>query len=401
MDSAIRIADGVHWIGVNDRTTDLFESIWPLPRGVSYNSYAIVDDKVAIIDTVKKTVFDVLLRKIKEVLPSGRGVDYLIVNHMEPDHAGSIALLREIFPAMTIIGNRKTLRFLKAFHGIDENVQAVGDGEQLNLGSHVLTFHLTPMVHWPETMMTHDSAGNILFSGDAFGGFGALDGGLFDDQVELDFYEDEILRYFANIVGKYAPMVVKAIDKLEGVAVEIICSTHGPVWRSDPAHIIDKYVRWSHQDAEEGVVLIYGTMYGNSEKMMEAVAQGLREESCCRLRIHDASRSHPSFIIRDAWRYRGLVVGGPTYDAGLFPPVERALRLLEHKKLKDRIAGVFGTYGWSGGGVKTIREIVEVCKWDLVEPVVEANCSPTADDLAACVALGRSVARKVREAAAG
>ena len=219
MDTTISITESTFWIGVNDRQTHLFESIWPLPRGVSYNSYLIKDEKTALIDTVKHSSSTNFIDKIRVVLPNDKPIDYLIINHMEPDHSGSITLLRKLYPNIQIIGNKKTLEYLNDFYGITENVKAIDDGDRLSLGKHELQFFITPMVHWPETMMTFDHTDKILFSGDAFGGFGTLDTGIFDDEVDVAYFDDEILRYFSNIVGKYSAMVQKAIAKLKDLPI--------------------------------------------------------------------------------------------------------------------------------------------------------------------------------------
>ncbi len=396
MNSPVTITEKVFWVGANDRETDLFEGLWPLPRGVSYNSYLINEEKVALVDTVKHSCFEHYLANIRALIGQGRAIDYLIVNHMEPDHSGSIKMLLELYPQLTIIGNKKTADFLKLFYGVTSNVQVVDDGGTLDLGGRTLTFHLTPMVHWPETMMTYDTQEKILFSGDAFGGFGTLDGGIFDDEVDIEYFEGEILRYFSNIVGKYCVPVQKAIAKLKGVEIAVIASTHGPVWRKNPASIVARYDRWSRHEAEEGVVVVYASMYGNTEKMMEAVARGLSEEEVSRVRIHNVSRTHVSYLIRDAWRFRALILGSPTYDAQLYPLMEQFIRLLTHKKLTRRVLGLFGTYGWSGGGVSTLTEFAKDGSWDLVEPVVEAHCAPTEEDLKKCFELGQNVVKKIR-----
>ncbi|MBT3181242.1 MAG: FprA family A-type flavoprotein [Deltaproteobacteria bacterium] len=395
MELSVKIKEGIHWIGVNDRSTDIFEGMWPLPKGVSYNSYIIDDDKVAILDTVKHNSYERFLGKIKSVI-GDKKVDYLIVNHMEPDHSGSIKLLLNEYPEMKIIGNKKTVGFLENFFGITSNIEVVDDAGVLNLGRHKLTFHLTPMVHWPETMVTYETTEKILFSADAFGGFGALTGGIFDDEVDIAYFEDEILRYFSNIVGKYCVMVQKAIQKLQGIDIQIIAPTHGPIWRSDPASIIKRYDRWSKHEAEAGVVIVYASMYGNTETMMEAVARGMAEHDINRIRIHDVSRTHVSYLIRDAWRFKALILGSPTYDTRLFPLMDQFIKFLKHKQLKNRILGLFGTYGWSGGGVSTLKEFAEEGNWDLVDPIVEAHCSPTDEDLNQCFTLGKRTIEKIK-----
>lgn len=394
MDSYIPLSEEIYWVGANDRYSSVFEGFWPLPQGVCYNSYLILDQKTVLIDTVKTQSEQVFLEKIRLLL-KGRKLDYLVINHMEPDHSGAIQALLSIWPELTMIGNDKTARFLESFYGITDNIQVVKDQDTLPLGKHTLQFHFIPMVHWPETMATYETTEKILFAGDAFGGFGALTGGIFDDELDLDYYEDEILRYFSNIVGKYSMMVQKAIQKLGELDIGMIASTHGPVWRKNPQHIIDKYDRWSRHEGEEGVTLIYGSMYGNTEKMMEAVARGLSEKELSKVRIHNVATVHPSFLIRDAWRFKGLILGSPTYDAGLFPPMQYLLHILEEKKLSNRTLGLFGSYTWSGGGVKTMLRFAEEGKWDRIEPVVECRSCPTAADIEQCVQLGHRMVQQI------
>lgn len=396
MDSYIPLREDIFWVGANDRYTSLFEGLWPLPHGVCYNSYVILDEKTALMDTVKVQSEQDFLGKVKGLIKDGRKLDYLIVNHMEPDHSGAIHALLSLWPELIIIGNEKTARFLESFYGITNNVQVIKGGDTLSLGKHVLQFHLIPMVHWPETMVTYDTTDKILFSADAFGGFGAMTGGIFDDELDLDFYEDEILRYFSNIVGKYSMMVQKAIAKLGGLDIQMIAPTHGPIWRTNPGHIIEKYDRWSRHEAEKGVALIYGSMYGNTEKMMEAVARGLSEEDVSRVRIHNVSTTHLSFLIRDAWRYKGLILGGPTYDTGLFPPMQFLIDMLQRKMLRNRTLGLFGSFTWSGGGVNSLVKFAEEGSWNLIEPVVECRSCPTAMDINQCVELGRNIAKAIK-----
>ncbi len=394
MQDGILITKDVYWIGVNDRRTALFESIWPIPRGVSYNSYLIRDEKVALIDTIKDLSVSGYLRRLRHLLGPERQVDYLIINHLEPDHSGAIPLIKDAFPKIQVIGNKKTAEFVNDLYGV-RDVRIVQDGEELDLGRRKLRFLLTPMVHWPETMMTYETTDRILFSGDAFGGFGTLNGGIFDDEVDIRYYEDEILRYFSNIIGKYSPMVQKAIQKLGDLPVAIVASTHGPIWRTSPEHIIQLYNRWSRQETEPGVVVAFGSMYGATERMADAVARGVADGGVKTIRAHDVSTSHVSYIIRDAWRYKGLILGSPTYDTGIFPPMEALLRLLSGKRLVNRAVGVFGDYGWSGGAVKGLRQFVDDAKLELVEPVVEAKFTATPERIEQCHALGRAVAERV------
>ncbi len=394
MSKPVPVSEDVYWIGVNDLETELFEGIWPLPHGVCYNSYLIDDDRVAVIDTVKRGFLPLFLDKIMGILKAGKTVDYLIVNHMEPDHSGSMKMLQLFFPGMRIIGNKKTVDFIKGFYGIDDScIQVVNDGDTLVLGKHTLKFYLTPMVHWPETMMTYDAGNGVLFSGDAFGGFGTLNGGIFDDEVNLDYFENEILRYYSNIVAKYSAMVQKALAKLKGLEIKVIAATHGPVFRKDPSYIVNLYDRWSKQESERGVVIVYASMYGNTQVMAESVARSLAREGVDVIRIHNISKSHLSFILADIWRFRGLVLGSCTYNTRLFPLMDMLIGTLENDKLKNRVLGIFGSYSWSGGAAKALEEFAERCLNDFVKPVVEAKFAPNDGDRELLVQLGRNIAQ--------
>jgi len=396
MNEPRRIAHNIYWIGVNDLETEPFEGIWPLPKGVAYNAYIIKDKQTALIDTVKRTFFPQYLDKVRKVIGEGGTVDYLIVNHMEPDHSGSMKVLNRMFPGMRIVGNKKTAEFIKGFYGIDERqIVIVEDGGSLPLGDHTLSFTLTPMVHWPETMVTYEPQNQILFSGDAFGSFGTLNGGIFDDEIDLADLENETMRYYSNIVAKYSPMVQKALARLKGVPIKIIASTHGAIFRKDPGYIVGMYDRMSRYEAEKGVAVIYASMYGNTQLMAEAAAEGAVGAGMTKVRLHSVSRSHLSYLLTDIWRFKGVVIGSCAYNTKAFPMIEQLLSTLENDRLKNRVYGVFGTYSWSGGGVKAIREYVEKSGDPLVQPVVEAKFCPSAADLDACRLLGKRVAEAI------
>lgn len=395
MNKPIPVAKDIYWIGVNDLETHLFESIWPLPQGVCYNSYLIDDEKVALVDTVKRGYFPQFLEKIKEVMKNGKTVDYLIINHMEPDHSGSMHVLRDVFPKMKIVGNKKTVDFAKGFYGDDAPFHMVEDGDTLKLGKHTLKFFLTPMVHWPETMMTYDVSNKILFSGDAFGGFGTLNGGIFDDEVDLSFFKNEILRYYSNIVAKYSPMVQKALGKLKGLEVKLIAATHGPIFRKDPSYIINLYDKWSRQETEKGAVIAYASMYGNTQVMAEAIARSMAREGIDIIRLHNISKSHLSFILTDIWRFKGIVLGSCTYNTKLFPPMDTLVRTLDNDKLTGRVLGIFGSYSWSGGAVKALKEYADKCPNHHADPIIEAKYAPTDEDREKCVELGRNMAKEI------
>lgn len=392
----VEIRPGIYWVGVNDRTTDLFEGLWPLPHGVSYNAYLVVGKRTALIDSVKNHYAEELLANIAQVVAPAR-LDYLVVNHMEPDHSGALPLLRRVAPNAEILAAPPALPMLARFYGLKERVRAVSDGETLDLGGKTLSFHHILFVHWPETMATYEATEKVLFPCDAFGGFRSLDGAIFADEVDFQLYEDEILRYFSNIVGMQSQAVLRAIEKLKGLEIRVIAPSHGLIWRKDPKRIVELYARWAKNEGEPGVVVIFGSMYGETRKMAEAVAQGVREEGLP-VRVLDASRVHVSFLIRDAWRFQGLILGTPTYDTGIFPPIEYALRLLERKRLKNRVVGIFGSYGWRGGARAKLEEKVRELGWEVVETLEFAG-APTVEDLAAGRELGRKVAARVKELA--
>lgn len=387
------IRPGIFWVGVNDRTTDLFEGLWPLPHGVSYNAYLVVGKKIALIDSVKNAYVEELLANIAQVVDPTR-LDYLVVNHMEPDHSGALPLLRRVAPHAGILAAPPALPMLARFYGLSDRVQAVADGETVDLGGKTLTFHHIPFVHWPETMATYEATEKVLFPCDAFGGFRALDGALFADEVDFSLYEDEVLRYFSNIVGMQSQAVLRAIEKLKTLAIEVIAPSHGLVWRKDPERIVGLYARWARHEGEPGVAVIFGSMYGETRKMAEAVAQGVQEVGLP-ARVLDASRVHISFLIRDAWRFQGLVLGSPTYDTGIFPTIEYLLRLLERKRLKNRVVGIFGSYGWRGGAKAKLEEKVGELGWELVGSV-EFSGAPASEDLKRGQELGRLVAGRVK-----
>lgn len=400
MQKAIKVTEGIYWIGGNDRETDLFEGLWSLPNGVAYNAYFIDDDKTALVDTIKSANLSDYIERLTSILGTGRKIDYLIVDHMEPDHSGSIRMLRQIWPDMKIVGNKKTIEMLNAFYRLTDGIIEVKEGDVLDLGRHKLTFAMIPMVHWPESMVCYDITDKLLFSTDAFGGFSALEGGIFDDELNMKHYEAETLRYFSNIVGRYAAPAQKAIAKVRALDVKIICPAHGPIYRTNPKHIIDLYDKWSRNDTDEGVVVVYGSMYGNTKFMTDAIARAISEAGIKNVIVHDASRSNMSFMVRDIWQYRGLVLGSCTYNTELYPPVAALCRTLTNKMMKNRVLGICGSYSWSKGALAELQLFAEKNSgWELVEPNVEVKSSPTEADIEQCRLLGRNIAEAVKSKA--
>ena len=363
------ILPGIHYAGVNDRTTTRFEALWSLPTGVSYNAYLVVGEKIALIDTVEESFGSRLEANIREAI-GDRRIDYLVVNHMEPDHSSSISALRRIYPELQVVGNAKTLQMLAGFYGIDAGTVEVKEGDTLDLGGKTLSFHMIPMVHWPETMVTWCAGDRTLFSGDAFGTFGALDGGITDSQVETDRYWDEMRRYYACIVGKYGGPVQKALQKVRTLPVETICSTHGPVWQRQIAKVLDIYDRLSRYEGEPGVVVAYASMYGNTEQMAERIARELASRNVGPIRVYNLSYADPSVVLRDVFRFDTLIVGGPTYNGNLFPPVAELLDRIAARGIPQRKFGWFGSFCWAGASVRLLAEFAQKMKWEpLCDPV--------------------------------
>jgi len=390
----VDITDSVYWVGVNDRRIHLFENLWPVEKGVSYNSYLINDEKVALIDTVEAGKANDFFDKIDLILKDKK-IDYLIINHLEPDHAGAIKQTLTRYPDIKIVGNKKTFKILSDFYGVEKNQILIDGDEILDLGYHSLSFFMTPMLHWPETMMTYDRTDKILFSGDAFGSFGTLDGGIVDDELNLDFYEEEIRRYYSNIVGKYWNPVQRALYALKGTEIRIIASTHGPVWKKEISKILGLYDTWSRFEADTGAVIVFGSMYGNTEKMADTIGRSLCENGIRDIRIYDSSKTHISYILNDIFKYRGLILGSSTYNGVIFPPMEQLLSKIINTGIKNRLFGMFGSATWGGGGIRALELFAEKMKWDVVADSIQAKGSPDMSDLEACDIIGKKMAEKL------
>jgi len=417
------ITNNIYYVGVNDRNKTLFEGLWPLPNGVSYNSYLIKDEKICLVDTVEADFFMPFLENIREVIGE-QPIDYVVVNHMEPDHSGSLALLRQFYPDIEIIGNKKTFDMMSGFYRLTTELKEVKNGDTIALGAHTLQFVLTPMVHWPETMMTlcvpyaeaspqpaapapqpsvpaspqpsASASPVVLFSGDAFGCFGALNGAYVDCQMNCDDFWPEMTRYYSNIVGKYGTPVQMALKKLAGVSVDYICATHGPVWHEHVAKVIGIYDRLSKYEAEPGLVICYGTMYGNTERAAEVIARAAAQEGLKNIIMYNVSKTHHSYIIRDLFRYRGLIVGAPTYNTGLYHEMNVLLDELSQKDIKGRLFGWFGSYSWASKAVSEIQKWNdERLKYEQVGTPVEIKQALNDETLAKCEELGREMARRL------
>ena len=343
--------------------------------------------------------FTQYLDNIRSVI-GDRPIDYIIVNHMEPDHSGSLTLIKKYYPNAKIVGNKKTFGMMQGFYRVgndaDGDTVEVKNGDTLQLGSHTLAFTLVPMVHWPETMVTLDTTANVLFSGDAFGCFGALNGAYIDAEMNCDIYWDEMLRYYSNIVGKYGTPVQQALKKLAGVQMDYICSTHGPVWHEHIERVVGMYDRLSRYEGADGLVIAYASMYGNTERAAEVIARAASEAGVKNIIMHDVSRTHHSYIIADIFRYRALILGAPTYNNGLYPQMESLLSELAGRDMKNRLLGWFGSFSWAGKAVKTIGEWNETrLHFEPVGTPVEIKQSLDEATTRACEELGRAMGERL------
>lgn len=391
-----KLTDNIYYIGVNDRTTALFEGLWPLPAGVSYNSYLIDDEKTAVIDCVGPEFFEEHLANMRSVL-GNRTVDYIVVNHMEPDHSGALALFRQFYPQARIVGNKKTVSMIEGYYGIDgTSCIAVADGTTLELGSHTLSFHLVPMVHWPETMVTYDSTSGTLFSGDAFGCFGALNGTVLDTETDIEPYFPEMRRYYSNIVGKYATPVQNALKKLAAINIKMICPTHGPVWTEAAGRVIAEYDRMSRYEAAEGAVVVYASMYGNTRQMAEEVARGLSEAGIRKIVVHDAARTPLSFILSDIFTYKGLAIGATTYNGDVNPAVKAVLEAVKLREVKHRAMAAFGSFTWAGKAAKTISDFADNMGYTQPAPAVEMKQGFNPAAAKSCHTLGKALGEAIK-----
>ncbi|MBQ7069232.1 MAG: FprA family A-type flavoprotein, partial [Synergistaceae bacterium] len=391
MYKAIQVNKDTFWTGVNDYESDMFESLWPLPQGVAYNSYVITGTTAtAAIDTVKGPYLDEYYNKLLQAL-NGRTLNYLVVNHMEPDHAGLISQLKSKWPSLKFIGNAKTIPLLKGYHGITEDIITVKDGDTLDLGGHVLKFATVPMLHWPESMVTFDSSTGVLFSNDSFGGFGAHEGGLFDDEKLNSRWEDEMLRYYACIVAKYSNVVQAALRKLGTLDIKNIFPSHGTLFRKDIKQVISLYDKWSRFEGDNGAVVVYGSMYGNTKRMAEAVCSGLSSADVKEIRLYDSSRTDPSYILRYIWKFKAFALLSCTYNTQLYPPIEAICSKLLNRMPKNKFLGIAGSYSWSKGALTALQAFAENIKLEKINPEVEVFTSPTTEDLSKCFELGKNL----------
>lgn len=370
MQNTRKVTDNIVWVGCNDRRLTLFENLFPIPRGVSYNSYLVMDEKVTLLDTVDVCALQQFMENIDYVL-DGKEIDYLIVQHMEPDHGAGIQEMMRRFPNMKIVANAKTIQMIGQFFDLpqEERVVLVKEGDTLTTGTHTFRFVMAPMVHWPEVMVTYEESEKVLFSADAFGTFGALNGNIFSDELEFDKeWLADTRRYYANIVGKYGMQTQALLKKAAGLDIQLICSLHGPIWRENLSYIIDKYDKWSKYEPEDKeVVMIYGSVYGHTEQAVDALAGKLAEKGIRHIAVYDVSKTHVSELIAEIFRASHIVIACATYNGGIYPPMENLLNDMKALSVQKRTVALMDNGTWAPtAGKQIVKKLEEMKEMELL-----------------------------------
>lgn len=370
MQNTRKVTDDIVWVGCNDRRLTLFENLFPIPRGVSYNSYLVMDEKVTLLDTVDVCALQQFMENIDYVL-DGKEIDYLIVQHMEPDHGAGIQEMMRRFPNMKIVANAKTVQMIGQFFDLpqEDRVVLVKEGDTLTTGTHTFRFVMAPMVHWPEVMVTYEESEKVLFSADAFGTFGALNGNIFSDELEFDKeWLADARRYYANIVGKYGMQTQALLTKAAGLDIQLICSLHGPIWRENLSYIIEKYDKWSKYEPEDKeVVIIYGSVYGHTEQAVDALAGKLAEKGIRHIAVYDVSTTHVSELIAEIFRASHIVLACATYNGGIYPPMENLLNDMKALSVQKRTVALMDNGTWAPtAGKQIVKKLEEMKEMELL-----------------------------------
>ena len=359
-----KVTEYLYWIGANDHRLALFENIHPIPRGVSYNSYLLLDEKTVLFDTIDWSSGRQFLENIEGVL-DGRSLDYMVINHVEPDHAASIGEILVRYPDITVVSNEKAFMLMSQFgFGIGDNRVEVSEGDVISFGKHTITFVQAPMVHWPEAMVSFDTTNGVLFSADAFGSFGALDGILFSDEADFDRdWIDDARRYYTNIVGKYGPHVQALLQKAGSIDIKMVCPLHGPLWRKDLGYFIEKYDKWSRYEPEEnGVLIVYASMYGNMESAAQRLASMLTAKGVEKIAVYDVSNTHVSHLIAETFKYSHIVLASVTYNLGIYPLMHNYLMDMKALNMQDRTVAIMEGGSWAPKAGVLMEELLDEMK---------------------------------------
>lgn len=394
-----KVTEDLYWVGGNDRRLALFENIHPIPRGVSYNSYLLMDEKTALFDTVDWSICRQFLENIEAVL-GGKSLDYMVINHMEPDHAACIEEIILRYPDVKIVCTQKASLFMHQFgFHIDSNLIEVKEGDTLSFGKHLVAFVAAPMVHWPEAMVTFDTTNGVLFAADAFGSFGSLDGKLFNDEMNFDRdWIDDARRYYTNIVGKYGPHVQDLLRKAGTIDIKMICPLHGPVWRNDLGYFLDKYDKWSSYTPEEnGVMIVYGTMYGNTEAAANDLATRLVEKGMTNVVMYDVSKTHVSYLISETFKYSHVVLASVTYNLKIYPPMLAYIMDMKALNLQKRTFTLIENGSWAPQSGKLMRELLDEMKeMTILDNEMSLNSSMKEDDADSMDAVAVSIMESMK-----
>lgn len=378
-----KVTEDLYWVGGNDHRLALFENIHPIPRGVSYNSYLLLDEKTVLFDTVDWSIGRQFLENIEYVL-DGRPLDYMVINHMEPDHGASIEEVLLRHPEVQIISTEKAFMLMRQFgFDVDGHMIEVEEGDVQSFGKHEVTFVYAPMVHWPEAMVSFDITDGTLFAADAFGSFGALDGKLFNDEVNFDRdWIDDARRYYTNIVGKYGPHVQSLLKKAGTIDIKTICPLHGPVWRTDLGYFLDKYDKWSRYEPEEqGVMIVYASMYGNTEAAAQNLAAKLCEKGMTNVVLYDVSNTHVSQLISETFRLSHIVLASVTYNLGIYPLMHNYLMDMKALNLQKRTFAIIENGSWACKSGSLMREFIDnMREMDILDEQVSLMSSMTEDN---------------------
>lgn len=395
-----KINEDLYWVGGEDRRLNLFENIFPIPRGVSYNSYLLIDEKIVLLDTVDYSIGRQFLENIKYILKD-RNLDFLIVNHMEPDHCSLIGDLINLYPKMKIVCNMQTVKMLKQFFefDVDVKVQVVKEGETLNTGKHELKFIMAPLVHWPETMVTYDDSNKILFSADAFGSFGTLNGNIFNDDVDFDKdWIQDARRYYTNIVGKYGVQVQNLLKKASALEIKMICPLHGVIWRNNLEYIIEKYDKWSKYEPEEkAVMIVYSSVYGHTENVANILANYLGENKIKNIAVYDSSNIDASYLVAESFRCSNIVIAATTYNLGLYPKIENYMLDIKRMNLQNREISIIENSTWAQGIVtKNIKDILsQMINMKVLDETLSIKSSAKKDDYEIIKNIGDSIIKSL------
>ena len=385
MHNTRKIKEDIYYLGASDRRIELFENVYPVSQGMSYNSYLITDEKTCLMDSVDESIRGQFLENLQYAL-NGRNLDYMVVQHMEPDHCSIVPELFRMYPDMKLVASLQAFKMMENFYSLqtEERRLVVKECDTLELGKHTLKFIAAPMVHWPEVLMTYDVTDKILFSADAFGSFGAMSGNIFADEIDWDKdFKDEARRYYVNIVGKYGPQTQNVLKKASTLDIQMICPLHAHIWRKDLSKIISLYDTWSKYEAEkDSVVIFYGSIYGNTQNAAEILAMQLAENGMESVEVFDTSKTHVSFLVSKAFEYKTLVFAAATYNSEIFDTVQNLITELKNRNLSNRRIGLIENGSWAPVAASKMKAQLETLKnMEVVEPVVKVVSSVTAKNV--------------------